>query len=375
MGASHPKQSSPIQINLFINGQPFNQNHDVDSGAPAPIFGLQARVNAKDSEGKDIPVKVTVKNNSINSSDNTTSDNTNGEINSTYKNIENIDNNIAQNVLDNSSYNLFNKNNLENININNISNTFDEKNKSEDNNNENKNNDININNYEKPHKNENNINENNNNNNNNEIKNCVKSDNKENNNNNNNFLKEGVQQKTKFGDEEEETKEKKPETNRGNEIDINMGKKENILNKQGNTGNGKQDINMGSRFAREEKDEYKGINYSESDFEISQNINLTEEKTLEETQVLLDKGLLPLFIKINDFKPLCFNASGKSILKLMLKLYCEKIPEIDESILKDIQLYSGINPLDINKEIQYLNLCQFNIITNKPTDGVQKTQE
>ena len=372
MGASHPKQSSPIQINLFINGQPFNQNHDVDSGAPAPIFGLQTRVNAKDSEGKDIPVKVTVKNNSINSSDNTTSDNTNGEINSTCG--KNIDNNIAQNVLDNSSYNLFNKNNLENININNISNTFDEKNKSENNNNENKNNDININNYEKPHKNENNINENNNNNSN-EIKNCVKSDNKENNNNNNNFLKEGVQQKTKFGDEEEETKEKKPETNRGNEIDINMGKKENILNKQGNTGNGKQDINMGSRFAREEKDEYKGINYSESDFEISQNINLTEEKTLEETQVLLDKGLLPLFIKINNFKPLCFNASGKSTLKLMLKLYCEKIPEIDESILKDIQLYSGINPLDINKEIQYLNLSQFNIITNKPTDGVQKTQE
>ena len=365
MGASQPKKENPIWLNLIINGQPFTSNHEVDSGAPAPILGLQAIANAKDSEGKEIPVKVNVKNNSINSSDNTTTDNTNGETSSTCG--RNIDNNIRQNALNNSSFNIFNNNNLENID-NNITNTLDEKNKSEkNNNNEIKNSEIN--NYEKPHQ-----NENNNNNeikNNNEINNRKKSDNKENkNNNDNNFLKEGVQQRTKFGDEEEEeSKEKKPETNRGNEIDINIGKKESILNSQGNTDNGNLDINVGSRFAKE-GDKYKEYNYSESDFEISQKVNLSEEKTLEESQVLLDKGLFPLFIKLNDYKPQLFYAERNTTLKIILKVFFDKTPGIDESILKDIKLYSGKNPLDINKEIQYLNLDQYNynIITNKPTD-------
>ena len=335
MGASQPKQQNQINLNLIINGQSFNLNQDVNSAAPAPILGLQAIANAKDSEGKDIPVNLNVKNNSINSSDNSTSDNTKQEISSTIG--KNIDNNIGQNVLNNSEYSLFNNNNLDNSNY--ITNT-DEKNKSENNNNNNNE----INNHEKPHQNYNNNYENNNNNeikNNNEINNCNKSDSKENNNNDNNFMKEGVQQRTKFG-EEEESKEKKPETNRGNEIDINIGKKENFLNNQGNTDNGKQDINYGSGFAK--------------------------EKTLEESQELLDKGLFPLFIKIKDFNPKFFLGDRHSTLKIMLKAYFDNTPGIDTNIFNNIKLYLGKRPLDINEEIQYLKLKQYSVIKDIETE-------
>ena len=362
MGASQPKQQNQINLNLIINGQSFNLNQDVNSAAPAPILGLQAIANAKDSEGKDIPVNLNVKNNSINSSDNSTSDNTKQEISSTIG--KNIDNNIGQNVLNNSEYSLFNNNNLDNSNY--ITNT-DEKNKSENNNNNNNE----INNHEKPHQNYNNNYENNNNNeikNNNEINNCNKSDSKENNNNDNNFMKEGVQQRTKFG-EEEESKEKKPETNRGNEIDINIGKKENFLNNQGNTDNGKQDINYGSGFANGKKDKYIGNNYSENDFEISKiELNPSEEKTLEESQELLDKGLFPLFIKIKDFNPKFFLADRHSTLKIMLKAYFDNTPGIDTNIFNNIKLYLGKRPLDINEEIQYLKLKQYSVIKDIETE-------
>ena len=363
MGASQPKQQNQINLNLIINGQSFNLNQDVNSAAPAPILGLQAIANAKDSEGKDIPVNLNVKNNSINSSDNSTSDNTKQEISSTIG--KNIDNNIGQNVLNNSEYSLFNNNNLDNSNY--ITNT-DEKNKIENNNNNNNE----INNHEKPHQNYNNNYENNNNNNeiknNNEINNCNKSDSKENNNNDNNFMKEGVQQRTKFG-EEEESKEKKPETNRGNEIDINIGKKENFLNNQGNTDNGKQDINYGSGFANGKKDKYIGNNYSENDFEISKiELNPSEEKTLEESQELLDKGLFPLFIKIKDFNPKFFLADRHSTLKIMLKAYFDNTPGIDTNIFNNIKLYLGKRPLDINEEIQYLKLKQYSVIKDIETE-------
>ena len=362
--SSQPKEPNPILVNVFINGQQSNPIHDVDSAAPAPTFGLQAFGNAKDSEGKNIPVKVNVKNNSINGSDNTTSDNTSGEISSTCG--KNIDNNIGQNSLskelNNSSFNLFNNNNLENMNTNDISNKLDEKNKNENNNNiyENKNDEIN--NYEKPHP-----NENNNNNeikNNNEINNSKKSDNKENNNNDNNLLKEGVQHKTKFGDEEEESSEKKSETNRGNDYDINMGKKENILNNQGNTDNGQQDINQGSRYEKEEKDKYIGYNYDESDLVISQIEGLTEEKTLEKSQVYLDKGNFPLLIKLNDKQPQFFLVDKHATLKLILKIYLDKTPQFDKNILDNIKLYFGKRLLDINEEIQFLQLKEYSIIKN-----------
>ena len=173
-----------------------------------------------------------------------------------------------------------------------------------------------------------------------------------NNNDENNFLKEGIKQETNFGKEQKEkSKENKYETN------------------QGNINDDLKDINYCSRFAKnEEKDKYKGYNYSENDFEISQYVGLSEEKTLEESQVLLEKGLFPLFIKLNDYKPQFFYADKHSILKLILKIYFDKTQGIDKNILNEMKLYFGKRLLDINEEIQFLKLKQYGLIKDIETE-------
>ena len=172
-----------------------------------------------------------------------------------------------------------------------------------------------------------------------------------NNNDVNNFMKEGIKQETNFGKEQkDESNENKYETN------------------QGNTNDDLKDINYGSGFAKEEKDKYKGYNYSENDFEISQIFGLSEEKTLEESQVLLDKGLFPLFIKLNESKLQFFYVDRHSTLKIMLKAYFDNTPGIDTNIFNNIKLYLGKRPLDINEEIQYLKLKQYSVIKDIETE-------
>ena len=172
-----------------------------------------------------------------------------------------------------------------------------------------------------------------------------------NNNDVNNFMKEGIKQETNFGKEQkDESNENKYETNQGNKNDD------------------LKDINYGSGFAKEEKDKYKGYNYSENDFEISQIVGLSEEKTLEESQVLLDKGLFPLFIKLNESKLQFFYVDRHSTLKIMLKAYFDNTPGIDTNIFNNIKLYLGKRPLDINEEIQYLKLKQYSVIKDIETE-------
>ena len=172
-----------------------------------------------------------------------------------------------------------------------------------------------------------------------------------NNNDVNNFMKEGIKQETNFGKEQKEgSNENKYETNQRNKNDD------------------LKDINYGSGFAKEEKDKYKGYNYSENDFEISQIVGLSEEKALEESQVLLDKGLFPLFIKLNESKLQFFLADRHSKLKIMLKAYFDNTPGIDTNIFNNIKLYLGKRPLDINEEIQYLKLKQYSVIKDIETE-------
>ena len=325
MGASvppPPPKPSEMTVNVYLNLPNSDSYNDIESmAAPLANNNIKASVEAKDSENKNYNVKLNVIDNSINNNnDNTTKDYTNNE------EEKNIDNNIGQNIYskepDNSRFN------LSNSNINN-------------NNKENENNY-----YEKIKDNE----------------------------NDNNILKEGVKQITDFGNGKEESNESKPETNRGNEIDINMGKKDNIYNNNEITNDGEQkDINIGSDYKineEEEDDKYKGYNYSDSDLIISQikNVsdikNITEENPLEQSQVLLDKGLFPIFMELKNYKPLFLYVSRHIILKSILKKYVDYIPNFDEKILNEIQLYCGKRLLDINAEIQYLNLKQLSRITN-----------
>ena len=323
MGASvppPPPKPSEMTVNVYLNLPYSDSYNDIESmAAPLANNSIKASAEAKDSENKNYNVQLNVIDNSINNNDNTTKDYTNNE------EEKNIDNNIGQNIYskepDNSRFN------LSNSNINN-------------NNKENENNY-----YEKIKDNE----------------------------NDNNILKEGVKQITDFGNGKEESNENKPETNRGNEIDINMGKKDNIYNNNEITNDGEQkDINIGSDYKinEEEDDKYKGYNYSDSDLIISQikNVsdikNITEENPLEQSQVLLDKGLFPIFMELKNYKPLFLYVSRHIILKSILKKYVDYIPNFDEKILNEIQLYCGKRLLDINAEIQYLNLKQLSRITN-----------
>ena len=173
---------------------------------------------------------------------------------------------------------------------------------------------------------------------------------------------------TDFGDGQEESNENKPETNRGNEIDINMGKKDNICdNNNGITNDGEQkDINIGSNFRKneEEDDNYKEYNYSESDFQISMMKNISEEKTLEQTQIFIEQGYFPLFMRLNDYALKYYTVDKNTTLKLILKTYSQNTPQFDMSILNDIKLYCGEKSLDINKRIKDLNLENLSLITN-----------
>ena len=349
MGASippPPPKPSEMTVNVYLNLPNSDSYNDIESmAAPLANNNIKASVEAKDSENKNYNVKfkLNVIDNSINNNDNTTKDYTNNEEG------KNIDNNIGQNRyinnLDNNNCNLSQSNNLQDINNNNERNVNEK-------NNEIKNNEDKY--YEKIKENEN--------------------DNNKEKNNDNNLLKEGVKNMTDFGDGQEESKENNPETNRGNEIDINIGKKDNIYNNNGITNDGEQkDINIGSDYKineEEEDDKYKGYNYSDSDLIISriQNIsdikNITEEKTLEQSQDLLEKGLFPLFMELKDYQPLSFFVDKNMTLKTILNIYAKNMTNFDESILNGIKLYCGKRPLDIDEKIQYLNLRQLSRITN-----------
>ena len=341
MGASvppPPPKPTEISVNVYLNmPNPDSYNDFQSMAAPLANNSIKASVEAKDSENKNYNVKLNVIDNSINNNDNTTKDYTNNE------EEKNIDNNIGQNRyinnLDNNNCNLPQSNNLQDINNNNERNV-------NENNNEIKNNEDKY--YEKIKENEN--------------------DNNKEKSNDNNLLKEGVKNMTDFGNGQEESNESKPETNRGNEIDINMGKKDNICdNNNGITNDGEQrDINIGSNFRKNEgeDDNYKGYNYSESDFQISMMKNISEEKTLEQTQIFIEQGYFSLFMRLNDYAPKYYTVDKNTTLKLILKTYSKNTPQFDMNILNDIKLYCGEKSLDINKSIKDLNLEKLSVITN-----------
>ena len=150
---------------------------------------------------------------------------------------------------------------------------------------------------------------------------------------NNNIQEEYDKPKTDFGGKEEVKEE---ETNTGN-FDNNKGRF------QGN--------NM-------------GFNYSDNDLGLSQSVYL-KQQSLEESQQFIDEGFLPVFLKINDFRPLHFFINQESTLNSLLREYIRNIPETDDGILNKIKLYHKNKDLDFNKKIRELGLRPYSIITNK----------
>ena len=107
-----------------------------------------------------------------------------------------------------------------------------------------------------------------------------------------------------------------------------------------------------------------GFNYSDNDLGLSQSVYL-KQQSLEESQQFIDEGFLPVFLKINGFRPLHFFINQESTLNSLLREYIRNIPETDDGILNKIKLYYKNILLDFNKKIRELGLNPFSIITNK----------
>ena len=358
MGTSNP---APIKVVLNVN-MPQNSivssvNSDTNDSSAAPISSFIANAQAIDSNGKDIPVDLKIQSQSIQNNEKT-SEKVENSIN--HHNEINIDSNLEKN-----------KNNIK-VNdgkMNNFS-LFDEKNTNEFNKGNNIDKNIakasDINNIDK----------------NQEINNNKNNKDINNKNDKNSFLKEGVRLNTNFGEEEKENEKETEEvkiqvTDEGKNIDNNLAKNKNDKNElfiNGKTPVGENiDINQGSSFDKSQrerdKDNYLGNNYSKDDLSLSQSVYLNKEDSLSNSVKLIQKGYVPLFMKLNDYPPLLLHISEEATLKSLVKAYIRSCPETDEGLEKDIKLYNNSKnnneQLDMNKEIKYLGLSEFNIITNK----------
>ena len=87
--------------------------------------------------------------------------------------------------------------------------------------------------------------------------------------------------------------------------------------------------------------------------------------SLEFILQMIQKGYIPLFMKLNDYKPLYFFTRGKITLKYWVEFYIKWCPETDEELVNDIRLYHDQRLLDINTPIEFLNLQPLSIIRNR----------
>ena len=160
------------------------------------------------------------------------------------------------------------------------------------------------------------------------------------------ILKEGVNEVTEFGEEKN--------------VDNNI-----ITPEEGNKSN-----NIGANYQKNENGDNKGFNWVEKDLDLSQSVIMKDSQDiLGQSYDMINKGYIPLLMKLDDFKPLFFFIKRESTLKSLVKAYIKNCPKTDEGIANDIKLYDGNELLDINKPISELNLEPFCKINNKIADN------
>ena len=162
-----------------------------------------------------------------------------------------------------------------------------------------------------------------------------------------NILKEGVNEVTKIGEEK------------------NVDNNNIITPEEGNKSN-----NIGSNYQKNENGDNKGFNWVEKDLDLSQSVIMKDSQDiLGQSFDMINKGYIPLLMKLDNFKPLFFFVKRESTLKSLVKAYIKSCPKTDEGIVNDIKLYDGDELLDINKPISELNLEPFCKINNKIADN------
>ena len=172
--------------------------------------------------------------------------------------------------------------------------------------------------------------------------------------------------KTKFG-EEEDLKENPniSQTPPGENKDINLPNNANI-NQNNNINNnnitptfdGNIDNNIGSNHQ----------NFQYDDDNLGKSVIIKVEN-LEQSMEFIQKGYIPLFLKLNNCKPLYFFIKEESTLKSLIKAYLENNPKAKEGLENDIKLYNGNSYLDLNKPIKELKLDLYSTISDKIEDN------
>ena len=112
------------------------------------------------------------------------------------------------------------------------------------------------------------------------------------------------------------------------------------------------------------KEENKDKDNQDDDLELSQSVILLNENPLEKAKILMEKGYLPLFMKLNNYKARLFVIKKASVLLSLLKVYISLCPETNEGLEQEIELYNKGEHLDINKPIEEFDLEPFSKITN-----------
>ena len=93
-----------------------------------------------------------------------------------------------------------------------------------------------------------------------------------------------------------------------------------------------------------------------------------ENNIVEQTKNIINKGYLPLFLKIDNNEPMFLALKETSPLRALLLHYLKNYAKIDEGVSEGIKLYHKRRLLNIDEQIQNLNLQPLDIITNFMTD-------
>ncbi len=150
-----------------------------------------------------------------------------------------------------------------------------------------------------------------------------------------------------------------------------LNQEKNIFKNSDNIINDKKKVNNNNKThlnANNEKgniDNLNGLNFLDSELSLSKYVYDSEDNSLEYPIKMIQIGYIPIFIKLQDYKPYLFYVKENAKLKSLVKAYIQSCPGIDEEIINHIKLYNKKRPLDINKIIKNLSLAPFSIITDK----------
>ena len=101
------------------------------------------------------------------------------------------------------------------------------------------------------------------------------------------------------------------------------------------------------------------FNINEEDLDLTNNNKKLDCNIYENTIKMLEKGFLPLFIKVDEYKPIFFFCNKKEKLKKIINIYSKTL-NIEN--LSNYIFYKGDYELDVNLTIEDLNIQNFDII-------------